>query len=659
MPNNAYDVFDDAIDKVRKEITYVKWKNNDTRLNQTNMNFMSDAIGILRDILHPVDVSEGGNGKLGLLDETKNIKTLVQGYSDVDYTIQDYYTQIKNLNKAVFGNVSKAESSTAPDIDYQVSNDDGYFNTGSLVSYDTLSKNPTGILQKFVDYYDNDYKPLRNYLSELSACINIGDKWTGDLNAREPFHKESSNFKGMQFTEGGNVYQIGIFEGSDNLQINASNIVFNNALGIDIHGNINPLITESSSIGNKEPFQSVYITQVHSNSLVATGNGSSIGDSSQYWGSGYVSTIHSSELLPANSGVSTLGANESRWGAAYIVTGQIYSLNSEQLKATNADVDSQGENETSVVIKSTLDAEQQRAEAAEKELTDALTTESLARTSEDEAINLALNNEVTNRTNADTQLQTDIDAINLALSYLADKDVITAEPSFAFSSSNVAAVEVGTNIEPNYSIAFDAGKYEYGPNPTGSNASGCVVTFNGESLASNTGSFKSVHVEDETSIVLSAECTYSDGSIPKNNLGLDYPEGKIIGATKTITRTLKGYRQAFAGGSESKDTPITEIYSKAIRALNPKGNNKKTFDITISASDIRVIIAFPSGWGILKTVLDVNDSNKNIVSAFGEYRNTDVSGATEGQDVMEYKLYTMDFASAYGGSGNTYKVTIG
>lgn len=359
-----------------------------------------------------------------------------------------------------------------------------------------------------------------------------------------------------------------------------------------------------------------------------------------------------------------------------------------------------------------VDAEQERAEAAELKLTNDLASETANRVAADNTLINSLNAEINNRTTADNQitaaykkadteletkiignaddtvedntlngvinyaiaedekitaaytakdaeLQTDIDAINLALSYLADKDVIAAEPSFRFSSSNVATVEVGTSITPNFNITFDDGAYEYGPDPTGSNASGYEVTFNGESLTTSSGTFTAVHVTDSTSLTLSAKCTYTDGNTPKNNLGLDYVAGKIIGATKTITKTLKGYRQAFAGGSESKSVSISSLVSSDIRALVAKGNGKKTFDITIDATDIRVLVAFPSSWGSLKSVLDVNDSNKNIVSAFGSAVTVSVSGATADEDMMDYKLYVMDFASAYGGEGNTYKVTIG
>ena len=102
----------------------------------------------------------------------------------------------------------------------------------------------------------------------------------------------------------------------------------------------------------------------------------------------------------------------------------------------------------------------------------------------------------------------------------------------------------------------------------------------------------------------------------------------------------------------------TELNSANIRLLSAKGGNTKSFDVSITKDAIRVVVAFPSSWGALTKALDVNDSNKNIVTSFGTAQTVEVSGATAGQDEIDYKVYIMDFASAYGGSGNTYKITI-
>ena len=300
----------------------------------------------------------------------------------------------------------------------------------------------------------------------------------------------------------------------------------------------------------------------------------------------------------------------------------------------------QGTNLSSVVVYKTLKDEETRALAAELKLTNDLASETA------------------NRAKADNELQDKIDAINTALSYLADKDVIVSNPDFQYTSStNIGTVEVGTELTPKYQLQFTAGQYEYGPNPTGVTATSYKVTFNNETLETASGTFSTtVHVTDDMSLTLSAVCKYSDGAVPKNNLGLDYADGKIVSKTVTRQRTLKGYRQAFAGGLSSKDTAIAEL---DIRGLSGKGATTKVFDVKIDKNATRVVVAFPNSWGTLKSALDVNDSSKNIVTSFGTPEVVSVSGVTAGEDLMDYKVYVMDFASAYGGSGNTYKITIG
>lgn len=340
-----------------------------------------------------------------------------------------------------------------------------------------------------------------------------------------------------------------------------------------------------------------------------------------------------------------------------------------------------------------VNAEQHRAETAELKLTNDLASETANRvkadnevtaaykkadsdletkiignaddTVEDNTLNGVINYAVAEDekitaayTAKDSELQGKIDAINIALSYLADKNVIVSNPDFQYTSStNIGTVEVGTELTPKYQLQFTAGQYEYGPNPTGVTATSYKVTFNNETLETASGTFSTtVHVTDDMSLTLSAVCKYSDGAVPKNNLGLDYADGKIVSKTVTRQRTLKGYRQAFAGGLSSKDTSIADL---DIRALSGKGATTKIFDVSINKNATRVVVAFPDSWGTLKSVLDVNDSSKNIVTSFGTPEVVSVSGVTAGEDLMDYKVYVMDFASAYGGSGNTYKITIG
>lgn len=52
---------------------------------------------------------------------------------------------------------------------------------------------------------------------------------------------------------------------------------------------------------------------------------------------------------------------------------------------------------------------------------------------------------------------------------------------------------------------------------------------------------------EENKYILSAEVTYSDGVVPKNNLGVDTPSAKITGATSVLTAevTFTGYQPSY------------------------------------------------------------------------------------------------------------------
>lgn len=605
----------------------IRWINNQTRLNAKNMNDISGAID---EIVYVLD----GDNNNGLINQVDKHEIEIYGDGIENHGIN---TLISQLGRAVL----------TPNFDNR---------DNKPYSFDTIHEHeiklPVVKNYGWADTNDGstDFTSTSNSLASLLG--------TDTRNGLIDILAEHICWSYEQFRQIGNVYRPTSIQFATGQSIATDNV---GNISVNVSGKFgvtSKTLTYTLSDGTKVLNHSGDTFSIFDNNVIIKDDGSidtTGGTINTQGGSiscGDISAqrIASNSIIPNLNNEYNLGSDDKRWANITALNGLIDTLTVEAEEVAESDTETlrisvsadvgtdgtpiQGTNQSSVVVYKTLKDEEARALAAEKVLTD------------------NLSKEVQDRIE-------DVDAINLALSYLADKDVITTEPSFRFSSSNVTTVEVGANITPNFNVTFDDGTYEYGPDPTGSKASGYEVTFNGESLRTSSGTFTTVHVTDSTSLTLSAKCTYTDGSTPKNNLGLDYAVGKIVGATKTITKTLKGYRQAFAGGSESKSISVSSLVSSDVRALAAKGNGKKTFDVTIDATDIRVLIAFPSSWGSLKSVLDVNDSNKNIVSAFGSAVTVSVSGATADEDMMDYKLYVMDFASAYGGEGNTYKVTIG
>lgn len=62
---------------------------------------------------------------------------------------------------------------------------------------------------------------------------------------------------------------------------------------------------------------------------------------------------------------------------------------------------------------------------------------------------------------------------------------------------------------------------------------------------------------------------------------------------------------------------------------------------------MRVIIAYDARLPNLSKVLDENDANTNIISAFGEPQLIKLNGASENTEI-DYKVYVLNFARETG-----------
>lgn len=631
------------------EIQVPYWVNNQTRLNATNMNSMSDAINAIVEQLYGVD------GDSGLVRTVDTHRMYFEGEANVANS--GVFKQIGQLGKVVLtpifcdGN-DKVQAYNYDAIrNYEITLPNvsryNWWNVGPDNAIE--SSNPTVKLSLGVS--GNDSTPRSLVGNDDSFIKKLADNSVDIFNRVELMGK-TYRPKGIFFNPSYNSFNPG---GAVKTQV------------IEAEGNDTLRVTTGIfSVGNGSTALQIAQNE-KSDSWLGYGKDIRINNGLVYIGT---EDVNSTVTITPNSGTALRGSlsvtGATTLSSTLSVTGAITTndnlevtkqANIQTLVANTADIKDakgnyvQGTNLSSVVVYKTLKDEETRALAAELKLTNDLASETANRVEADNQITAAY-------TAKDSELQDKIDAINTALSYLADKDVIVSNPDFQYTSStNIGTVEVGTELTPKYQLQFTAGQYEYGPNPTGVTATSYKVTFNNETLETASGTFSTtVHVTDDMSLTLSAVCKYSDGAVPKNNLGLDYADGKIVSKTVTRQRTLKGYRQAFAGGLSSKDTAIAEL---DIRGLSGKGATTKVFDVKIDKNATRVVVAFPNSWGTLKSALDVNDSSKNIVTSFGTPEVVSVSGVTAGEDLMDYKVYVMDFASAYGGSGNTYKITIG
>ena len=228
----------------------------------------------------------------------------------------------------------------------------------------------------------------------------------------------------------------------------------------------------------------------------------------------------------------------------------------------------------------------------------------------------------------------------------------TTQPSATLYSNNIGAKEVGTNIAIKYSISTDPGSYTYGPE-TGVTFSNYQATFNGETLTGASGTFPNVQVTDTMNLSISGSVNYSDGVIPKTNLGNEYKDGQIKAATKSLSKgTLTGYRNWFYGYKAGGATiDAANLTSANIRALTPQNGS---FPGTISTNKMQqMFFAIPKG---KKTNVSVANNVNGAPCTVTKVTDIMVEGAN-GYTAIAYDVWYVNNAAPDGGS-NTYKITV-
>lgn len=236
------------------------------------------------------------------------------------------------------------------------------------------------------------------------------------------------------------------------------------------------------------------------------------------------------------------------------------------------------------------------------------------------------------------------------------QDPTVTQPSVSIALTSAGAKEVGTEFTPAYSVTFNKGSYQYGPD-TGITATYAVSDTAAHTATTATGSFAAFTVADATNYKVSVVATHTEGAIPKNNLGSEVPGKKIAAGTKNAASSVvTGFRNSFWGGVKSKEgTPTSAI----IRGLAGKKNNAiaagNTGDAQESVGDMRVIIAVPTPRTIT-SIKDVNGLNAEAFSAF-THTTVDVEGLND-YEAKSYNVYYKDNADACN-KANKWHFTVG
>ena len=234
-------------------------------------------------------------------------------------------------------------------------------------------------------------------------------------------------------------------------------------------------------------------------------------------------------------------------------------------------------------------------------------------------------------------------------------------PSISVSSSECKSYEVGTTVNVNYTTTFNKGSYSYGPD-TGIEPDTLSVTFNGETLNTNTGTFSAITVTDSTNERITAIANYNDGAIPVDNLGNIIEDTSELnscqiksGNTTGYSNYLTGYRNAFYGSSLTE----FELNSANIRGLTANKSTNNSYKMTIVEGAKFIVIAVPTGRKITK-IADENAFGTDIFSEFTKSTilvgGNDATADNIGSNAKNYNVYV--YKPATGLSANNYAVTL-
>lgn len=232
----------------------------------------------------------------------------------------------------------------------------------------------------------------------------------------------------------------------------------------------------------------------------------------------------------------------------------------------------------------------------------------------------------------------------LDLLFAEEKNPSVTQPSVTITLTGAGAKEVGTSVTPSYSVAFNSGKYEFGPE-TGVTATYSVSDTDSHSATTATGSFAAFTVEPTTNYKVSVTATHTAGADPVSNLGNGRGDLKITAGTKTATSAaITGYRGWFQGyynGTQAL-ADATAITSTQLRAFGVKNG---TFNTTMNTNKMQQMF-FAAPAGTVKTLTVANAVN----GAPQTVKKTTVSveGANNYQ-AIDYDLYYVANATAESG----------
>lgn len=216
-------------------------------------------------------------------------------------------------------------------------------------------------------------------------------------------------------------------------------------------------------------------------------------------------------------------------------------------------------------------------------------------------------------------------------------------------------------------ITFEAGKVKLAEGADPDTATNYVTNENsmakGSTLSLKASGDTALYTDTAKTYTFSATGTYTDGVIPKTNLGNDYAAAQIKSGDVTIedkSATFTGWRYIFGGG-----TTAATIDSTAIRALGKVKKSNEAVPTTSGGKGIvfkaakgatKVIFAYPTSWTTKTPKFEIFTMAWGATEGF-EKSTVQVADYRGGENgLKEYTVYTYTPATPLAADNTDYCV---
>lgn len=221
------------------------------------------------------------------------------------------------------------------------------------------------------------------------------------------------------------------------------------------------------------------------------------------------------------------------------------------------------------------------------------------------------------------------------------------------SGSQPGNYEVGQTISANMTAAFtqnDAGAMsKISIKKSGQEAAAL------EGVSTPLSGVQEIAIPDG-SVAFTAVAEYAEGTVKKDNLEDESPEGHIAaGSITSAALTYVGKRNAFFGAGAGEAEAATSANVRALAGKKLAPVNGTVFSFTVPTGSQYIRFAYPASLEDVKEVQYVDLGDKGMASSFVKSA-VSVEGAN-GAAGVDYKVYTYQLASATK-AAMTFQVTI-